>query len=105
MLIQFTITYDGKNDRHEIQYQGRSNIELVFVGGRAMTELADSSNIGPKEEQDVGSAIWDYLNQENISSTKDNPVFILLDIDIGNVNNAVAITPKLKDICQQYLNE
>ncbi len=103
--MQFSFTYDGKNDRYKIQYKGEDTIQLVCVGGHAMTGLASRKNITVKEEQDIGTAIAEYLISKNIASMEENPIFILPEVDIGVVNNALAITPELLEICQKYLNE
>ena len=103
--MQFDFTYDGKNDRHEISYKGAGSVQLVYVGGRAMSELSNSNNIGVKEQQDVGTAIAKYLTLKNITSLSENPIFILPEIDIEAVNNALAITPELLEICQKHLNQ
>lgn len=105
MLMQFTFSYDGKNARYEIQYKGAGTIQLVCVGERAMAELAKSNKISVKEELDIGNAIAEYLTSKNIASPKDNPIFILPEIDMGIVSNALAITPELLEICQKYLDE
>ena len=105
MLMQFNFYYDGKNDRFDIKYKGAGVIEMVCVGGRAMAEMAKTSKIGVKEEQDIGNAIAEYLTSENIASPENNPVFILPEVDTGVVSNAHAVTPKLLQICQKYLDE
>lgn len=105
MPLQFTFSYDGKNDRHEIEYKGIDDIQLVYVGGRAMTELAKNKKIGVKEEQDIGNAVAEYLTLKNTTSLKENPVFILPEIDMGVVNNALAVTPELLQACNKHLDE
>ena len=105
MLTQFTITYDGKNDKYEIQYQNEDHIQLVYVGGLAMNELANDQNMNVAIQQDIGSAIFEYLASTNTESLQASPVFILPEADIGVVNNALAINPELIAICQQYLAE
>ena len=105
MNCSFTFDYDGKNDRYEIEYRGDSSIEVVYVGGRAMEELAKTRNIGVKEQHDIGTAIADFLSSEGIQSLRENPVFILPEPDMGVVNNALAVTNELKEVCRKYLEE
>ncbi len=103
--MQFSYDYDGKNDKHSFEYKGAGGIELVNIGGRAMQELGVNGSLGAKEQQDIGTAIAEYLVQEGISSLKDSPVFILPASDKGIVENAIATTSEMTELCHKYLNE
>ena len=70
-----------------------------------MKELAESKNITTYEEQDIGTAIAEYLMSKNITSTEDDPIFILPNADVKVVNNSIAVSQELREICKKLLNE
>jgi hypothetical protein len=105
--MQYVFKYDGKNDRFDIEYKGVGGVELVSISGSAMRYLSETENIGVKEEQDIGLAIGEYLQSQNLDSTKDNPIFILIDSDpaLNTVRNSIAINSDLTNLCKKYLQE
>lgn len=103
--MNYTFRCDGKNDKFEIEYTGTPYIQEIHVAGSAMMQIVGTRGLGLKLEKDIGAAQAEYLSGNNISSLKEDPVFILLDQDKVVVGNAYPVTPELKEKCKSYIDE
>lgn len=101
MSISCKFYYDGKNDKHEIVFEECENVQLVYVGGRAMEDLFSIKEVSSKDECGVASAIFEYLSSKGLKSTKDTPRFILPTVDLGEVEGSLGIDPDLMNICKK----
>jgi len=101
----FTFHYDEKLDLHKFQSLINSSISVIYISGLAMKELLGSHKFGVITQNDIGTAIEEYLSSNGINSTKENPLFIFSEQETAPANHALAVTVELKKLCEGYINK